>query len=1001
MASYLREHCRGSLSFAERRRVRKLCPRPDVEETRCPRVDPFLADVQGLANAKRADRMLANIQQKVTDVFRPLAALWAAIEQGRPVHELTELVQMAIVMTGDASNVLSETRRQRLMAALPKRCPKSLLQGLRPSGDLLFGDGFSREYKRKCQEMDEIEDLLSKGAIRPVSPSPGQFVSRLFTVPKKGTTAERPVIDLRHLNEHVRYEHFQMEGLHLVPLSVREGNWLTKLDLKDAYFTVPIHPQHRRLLRFSWEGQLYEFQCLPFGLSSAPRVFTKLMKVPISVLRRQGIRLILYLDDLLLIAESRPAAVLQTQQAIQLLESLGFVINRKKSIPEPTQQLEFLGFQLNSVAMTMSVPIDKARKLQQECHRALSQPYLSIRALASLLGRMVACSPGMFLAPLQFRHLQQLKIAALRRHQSYLATVRLTPEARTELTWWAADLETWNGRSILKPPAQLTIFSDASLLGWGAVCGTTSTGGQWSPTEANLHINALELIAASFAVKAFHHRASYRPLHIKLLIDNTTAVSYINRLGGTHSRLLSQIACDLWRWAVQHDIRLQAEYVPSEENPADHPSRGSLSESGDWRLDPALFRRIQRAAPWTLGASSCGLTPYLPDDTGRTSMGYAAMVRDFAAAVGRFPHASAHIRLPATLTLGPSTPTGTIPPPAPRRMAYLQQRFNAAGLSPQVVRLLSSSWRSSTNAAYASAWEQWLGWCSQRSVDPVCPSLAMVLQFLADSFEDGRSYSTLNVYRSAMSATLPELDGAPIGQHPLVVRLLRGICLERPPQPRYSHTWDVGIVTSWLSKLPANTDLSLPVLSGKLAILMALTAARRSSDLHRLSLNSHRFSAEGVVFDYLTPPKQHRPGSEPARPVTFAAFPVTPALCVVECFREYLRRTADLRQASSAHLFLSTKRPHHPVTSATIARWIKQVMSKAGVDTSLFGAHSTRAASTSAAKRKGMSTVDIMKCADWSCASVFQRFYFKPWEGETSGSSPSAHQQFCRSVLAP
>ena len=151
---------------------------------------------------------------------------------------------------------------------------------------------------------------------------------------------------------------------------------------------------------------------------------------------------------------------------------------------------------------------------------------------------------------------------------------------------------------------------------------------------------------------------------------------------------------------------------------------------------------------------------------------------------------------------------------------------------------------------------------------------------------------------------------------------------------------------------------------------MALTAARRSSDLHRLSLNSHRFSAEDVVFDYLTPPKQHRPGLEPTRPVTFAAFPVTPALYVVECFRKYLRRTADLRQASSVHLFLSTKRPHHPVTSATIARWIKQVMSKAGVDTSLFGAHSTRAASTSAAKRKGMSTVDIMKCADWSCASV-------------------------------
>ncbi|XP_065182606.1 uncharacterized protein LOC135813438 [Sycon ciliatum] len=868
----------------------------------------------------------------------------------------------------------------------------------------------------------EIEDLLSKGAIRPVSPSPGQFVSRLFTVPKKGTTAERPVIDLRHLNEHVRYEHFQMEGLHLVPLSVREGNWLTKLDLKDAYFTVPIHPQHRRLLRFSWEGQLYEFQCLPFGLSSAPRVFTKLMKVPISVLRRQGIRLILYLDDLLLIAESRPAAVLQTQQAIQLLESLGFVINRKKSIPEPTQQLEFLGFQLNSVAMTMSVPIDKARKLQQECHRALSQPYLSIRALASLLGRMVACSPGMFLAPLQFRHLQQLKIAALRRHQSYLATVRLTPEARTELTCGVRHNEYWGSMVPYRgqSPHQCSgidrcLIRGESLSSPGLLPSSAHQVVDRQHDSRQLHqplrrhafpspvpdrLRPLEMGGPTrypppggiCAERGEPSGPSFSglPLRVRRLAPGPCSVSQDSE--GSSLDLGAR------------SVRISTEHATSRLLCLEAGSGGSRSRCVLSELESPSSGRgvcLPTILPTGQGASSCGLTPYLPDDTGRTSMGYAAMVRDFAAAVGRFPHASAHIRLPATLTLGPSTPTGTIPPPAPRRMAYLQQRFNAAGLSPQVVRLLSSSWRSSTNAAYASAWEQWLGWCSQRSVDPVRPSLAMVLQFLADSFEDGRSYSTLNVYRSAMSATLPELDGAPIGQHPLVVRLLRGICLERPPQPRYSHTWDVGIVTSWLSKLPANTDLSLPVLSGKLAILMALTAARRSSDLHRLSLNSHRFSAEGVVFDYLTPPKQHRPGSEPARPVTFAAFPVTPALCVVECFREYLRRTADLRQASSAHLFLSTKRPHHPVTSATIARWIKQVMSKAGVDTSLFGAHSTRAASTSAAKRKGMSTVDIMKCADWSCASVFQRFYFKPWEGETSGSSPSAHQQFCRSVLAP
>ena len=154
MADYLAKHCRVSLSQGERRNIRKMCPRPDVDETKCPKIDPFIQDLPGLQAAKRADKSLMGMQYRVTDVLRPLAALWSAIEKGRPRKELLELTQMAIVMTGDASNVMSETRRRRLLSALPKQCPRSILKEVKPTGDLLFGDGFTRQFKKRSQEME-------------------------------------------------------------------------------------------------------------------------------------------------------------------------------------------------------------------------------------------------------------------------------------------------------------------------------------------------------------------------------------------------------------------------------------------------------------------------------------------------------------------------------------------------------------------------------------------------------------------------------------------------------------------------------------------------------------------------------------------------------------------------------------------------------------------------------------------------------------------------------
>ena len=152
----------------------------------------------------------------------------------------------------------------------------------------------------------EVWELLSKEAVHFVQPDslqePG-FISSLFVIPKKGG-GHRPVINLKPLNCFIPYEHFKMESIHMLKDLLKKGDYMVKIDLKDAYLTVPIWQNHQKYLRFLWRDSLLEFACLPFGLASAPRVFTKLLKPVLSILRQRGIRLIVYLDDILLMASS-------------------------------------------------------------------------------------------------------------------------------------------------------------------------------------------------------------------------------------------------------------------------------------------------------------------------------------------------------------------------------------------------------------------------------------------------------------------------------------------------------------------------------------------------------------------------------------------------------------------------------------------------------------------------------------------------------------------------
>ena len=290
-----------------------------------------------------------------------------------------------------------------------------------PSQYVIPTNSIAKEQKSQTEE--EIRNLIKKQVLVECDHVQGEFLSPIFSVPKKNGKI-RLILNLKQLNQHIPYIHFKVKNIGTVLDMLTENCFMATLDLKDAYYCVKIDPDSQKYLRFVYNNKLYQYTVYPSGLSLCPRHFTKLMKPMLCVLREKGHLIIIFIDDLLIIATSYEKCCISILETIHLLTELGFTLNVDKSVLIPAQQAIFLGFVLNSVRMTITLTQEKIHKTVNSISNLLSKKSPSIREVAQVIGYMVSSFPAVKYGKCHYRALENDKIEALKASNIYISISR-------------------------------------------------------------------------------------------------------------------------------------------------------------------------------------------------------------------------------------------------------------------------------------------------------------------------------------------------------------------------------------------------------------------------------------------------------------------------------------------------------------------------------------------------------------------------------------------------
>ena len=321
---------------------------------------------------------------------------------------------------------------------------------------------------RNSYLLEALHQLIAKNAVELVKHQTSLgFFNRLFLVPKPNNKW-RPILDMSKLNLFPKTEKFKMETPETIRTSLQQGEWVSSIDFKDAYFHIPIQEQSRKYLRFHVQGQTYQFKALPFGLSTAPLEFTVVAKEVKLMAIHKGIRIHQYLDDWLVRARSHQACLQHTQNLVKICQKLGSLVNSDKLELDPMQIFDFVGYHFDLQAGRVQPTPDRWQSLQDKILEILSLPACPVRQFMSLIGLLTAIEKQVHLGRLHMRPIQWHLKNNWRIPEQLEKVIPILRSLHPHLQWWLQEDNVLTGQPLHPITHALQIFTDTSKEGWGA-----------------------------------------------------------------------------------------------------------------------------------------------------------------------------------------------------------------------------------------------------------------------------------------------------------------------------------------------------------------------------------------------------------------------------------------------------------------------------------------------------------------------------------------------------
>lgn len=438
-----------------------------------------------------------------------------------------------------------------------------------------------------------ISELVQAGLVKQCM-SPPTVVNPL-SVSVQSSGKKRLILDLRYPNESVRKSKITFEDSKsmLNVLTDCPQNWLYSFDIKSGYHHVDIFPDDWQFLGFSWvfNGvcKYYVFTVLPFGLSTGPYIFTKIMRPLVKHWRSKTFKIVVYLDDGLGVCPSFTSCEEQSLCVKSDLCKSGFVANVEKSIWEPTQCTKWLGLNWDLKAQILTVPQDKVARLLAKIHEALALKKISARQLASVTGLIISNM-------IVFGNICKLMTKSLHRkldtRSHWNSVLVLDQDSIRELTFWVDAIPKLNQRSLVMPnclPATV-VYSDASSTGCAAyvsINGTPMCHKNWNEIEMKQSSTWRELKCVQYALECFAQLLSNKT--VKWFTDNQ-AVKFIVESGSMKLHL-HKLAVDIFNCSKKFNVALDVEWIPRTQNEkADYMSK--IIDFEDWKIKQAYFDHV-------------------------------------------------------------------------------------------------------------------------------------------------------------------------------------------------------------------------------------------------------------------------------------------------------------------------------------------------------------------------------------------------------------------------